>query len=79
VATFSGECWVVLGLIALGAILAIFGRVAAVIEDGKRRHDRDVSAERLRISYAAQLVAQQKDEGVIEVDAVPEEPEKVAA
>lgn len=71
---FSAELWLLLGLIAFGAVLAVLGRMAGAIEEGKHLHDVKVTADRLRRQYAAQLAAQQGDQELGEVDIVEDEP-----
>jgi len=77
--TFSTELWVVLTLISLASVLGVLARIAASVEDEKRLHDANVTAERLRRQYAAQLEAQQPKEEVIEVEVVEEGPGPVEA
>ena len=78
---FSGTCWVVLTALSLGAVLVMFGRLAALVEDAKREHDTAVAAERLRRRYAEELASEQEKGKVevIEVDEAPAEPEAAAA
>jgi hypothetical protein len=73
-ATFATEFWVVLALVSAVSVLGVLARIAAAVEDEKRLHDAKVTAERLRLQYAAHLEAQHPKEAVIEVEVIEEGP-----